>query len=128
MLRQDLKNLRYLEKEIKRLEERIAELESAVLKLTSKTDGMPRGGGADYLKEELLDQKTRLVHRKWELELLKAKTEKMINGLDDGLLRLVLLKRYIDGKQWVQIAMEIGGNNTGDSVKQMVYRFLDKQK
>ena len=126
MLKQDLKNLRYLEKEIKRLEERIEELESAVQKLTSKNDGMPRGGSLDLMKEELIDQKTVLEHKRWELVLLKAETERTLNELDDSLLRLILTKRYIDGKTWAAVAIEIGGGNTEESVKMMEYRFFKK--
>ena len=126
MLKQDLKNLRYLEKEIKRLEERIEELESAVQKLTSKNDGMPRGGSLDLMKEELIDQKTVLEHKRWELVLLKAETERTLNELNDSLLRLILSKRYIDGKSWAAVAIEIGGGNTEESVKMMEYRFFKK--
>ena len=126
MLKQDLKNLRYLEKEIKRLEERIEELESAVQKLTSKNDGMPRGGSLDLMKEELIDQKTVLEHKRWELVLLKAETERTLNELDDSLLRLILSKRYIDGKSWAAVAIEVGGGNTEISVRVMAHRYLEK--
>ena len=87
---------------------------------------MPRGGSLDLMKEELIDQKTVLEHKRWELVLLKAETERTLNELDDSLLRLILTKRYIDGKTWAAVAIEIGGGNTEESVKMMEYRFFKK--
>lgn len=127
MLKQDLKNLRYLKKEIARLDLRIEELSSAVTSITKRIDASPRGNrGLNLVREELIDTKIMLEKKKKELAFLQKSAEKFIQTIPESLTRLIISKRYIDGYSWRRIAFEVGGGNTEDGVKKIAYRFMDK--
>lgn len=53
--------------------------------------------------------------------------ERYIYSIEDIQLQYIFRLRFINCKSWQSIAMQIGGNNTVDSVKKMVYRYLSKQ-
>lgn len=99
----------YLNKEIENL---IAEKEvlMASIGAVKHSDGMPHGNaigdpvGNIICKMEKLEQKINLKIDK--LIDLRVKIEDVIGGLDpkDGLLMRL---RYIDGKRWEQVAVEM---------------------
>ena len=63
------------------------------------------------------------IQRRWqEMRRLLA----YIEDIDDSLIRQILTCRYVDGKTWVKVAREIGGDNTEDSVKKAAYRYLQR--
>lgn len=65
-----------------------------------------------------------------KLATLKAEyitLERYIYSIEDIQLQYIFRLRFINCKSWQSIAMRIGGNNTVDSVKKMVYRYLNKQ-
>ncbi len=65
-----------------------------------------------------------------ELSALKAEytnLERYIYSISDIQFRFIFTMRFINCKSWKWIAMKIGGNNTEDGVKKMVYRYLSKQ-
>lgn len=65
-----------------------------------------------------------------KLATLKAEyiaLERYIYSIEDIQLQYIFRLRFINCKSWQSIAMRIGGNNTVDSVKKMVYRYLSKQ-
>lgn len=126
MTKEELKNVKYLTKEIERLRNRIEELEAAVMSVTAKNDGMPKGGGVSYLVEDLVDLKTMLNFKIWELETQKVRAERFVESITDSLTRMVIAHRYIDGLSWRQVAFHIGGGNTEESVKKIAYRFFNK--
>ena len=49
-----------------------------------------------------------------------------ISDIDDSLTRQIFMLRYINGLCWTQVAFSIGGDNTADSVRKTVDRYLDK--
>ena len=84
-------------------------------------------------KTDLLTKKLLLSQRKSTLELLEfdllQKTndvEKFIASLDDSRMRRIINLRFIENKTWNDVAMEIGGGNTEDSVRMMYNRFMEK--
>lgn len=83
----------------------------------------------DYTKKMTL-----LNTRKSILHALKSETEQSINdvlefisGIEDSHIRRIVTMRFIDGMKWRQIAKNIGGGNTEDSVRKTVERFLEKE-
>lgn len=63
------------------------------------------------------------IQRRWqEMRRLLA----YIEAIDDSLIRQILMCRYVDGMAWVRVAMNLGGNNTEESVKKAAYRYLKK--
>ncbi len=53
--------------------------------------------------------------------------EMYINNIPDSFTRRIFRLRFIDGFTWNRIAVRVGGNQTGDSVRKIVKRFLDNE-
>ena len=49
-----------------------------------------------------------------------------IASIEDSQMRQIMTLRYVYGYTWQRVAMDIGGGNTGDSVRKAHDRFLDK--
>jgi hypothetical protein len=56
-----------------------------------------------------------------ELEITRR-----IATIDDARARLSIEMHYIDGCSWNEVADAIGGNNTDDSCRKYVSRYLEK--
>lgn len=52
--------------------------------------------------------------------------EKFISSVNDSLVRQILTIRYIEGLSWSRTALKIGGGNTPDSIRKMVYRYMER--
>lgn len=57
-----------------------------------------------------------------------AKINAWISDIDNAFLRCIFTLYYVDCLSWQQVAMRIGGDNTGDSVRMIAKRFLEKSK
>lgn len=91
------------------------------------------------LKNEIEEQKRRLT--KIDNEELKAMLnasltaywrtyidlEMFIRNIPDSFTRRIFRMRFIDCYTWNKIAILIGGNQTGDSIRKIVTRFLDNE-
>lgn len=128
MTKQELSQLYYLKKEVYHLRNRLTELECAATGASAQITGMPKGYDisnkvADYvveinaLKEVLENQLRKCI---CEIKRLNE----YIENIEDSQLRIVMTLRYIHGQTWRQVAWNIGGGNTEDGVKKMVYRYL----
>lgn len=115
----------YLRREIQRIKERLTAIS---LSLT----GMPHGGGVhDKIGEgvpELIDKKAQLEQMIREYEAEEAEIEKWIDGIEDIHLQLIVKLRFKEKKSWQEVANEAGGNNTEDSVRKLVDRYIKKQE
>ena len=49
-----------------------------------------------------------------------------VNSISDPFLRLIVSLRYVNGLEWEQVAMHIGGGNTAESVRKSCDRHLKK--
>ena len=56
----------------------------------------------------------------------RNRLERYIANISDSLTRQIFSLRFVDGFNWTQIANKVG-NNTGDSVKKICYRYLRKK-
>lgn len=70
------------------------------------------------------NQKTLASLRK--LEIKKREIENFIDNIEDSLTRRIFRLRFIEGFNWVRVAIGVGGNNTPDGVRMSVKRFLQK--
>lgn len=129
MTRNELSQLYYLEREIRQQKEQLAELEAEARSMTAKLNGMPRSGERERFQRllaEIADMKT-LINLNIEKRIVeKSRLMRAISDVEDSLLRQILTCRYLYGMSWDKVASRIGGKNTGDSVKKMCYRFLNK--
>ena len=139
----DQKRLADLDSEIQRDESRLAVLEAKSTSVSSPAyDGMPKspsgGNQIECSVAELVDLRD-LIARKKALRSECAMTihakqilclternrlERYIANVPDSLTRQIMTLRFINGLGWWQVAYSIGGNNTGDSVRMNVKRYL----
>ena len=133
MTRQKLKQVRYLKREIRLIQEQIAAVEAEIItdKVTGSDPEHPwterhyiiRGLPGER-NEKLLRLRGRLERRMNDLQDLRAEIFAWVEGIEDSLLRQIIILRHVNGLSWRQVAREIGGGNTGDSVRKMHDRFL----
>lgn len=131
MTLKELSQLYYLDKEIERDKRRLRELKSLQIKLTPSYSEMPSFTRIIYdpMAEKVadildLEEMLRLNVQKRYYE--EKRIMRYIDTIDDSFVRLIFKLRFIDCKDWWQVAEEVGGNNTNDSVKKICYRYLNK--
>jgi hypothetical protein len=132
--RQELKQVRYLKREIELLQEQIAAVESEIVtdKVTGSDPDHPwterhyiiRGLPGER-NEKLLRLRDRLERRKGDLQDLRAEIFAWVEGIEDSLLRQVIILRHVNGLSWRQVAREIGAGTTWDSLRKMHDRFIE---
>lgn len=137
------KKIKTLEEQIPKIEKRISEIENGENVKDKVRGGL--GGLQSFTiegtpvkeyeckKTELLTKKLLLSQRKTTLEILEfdllQKTndvEKFIASIDDSRIRRIINLRFIEGKSWNEVADNIGGGNTEDSVRMAFNRFMGK--
>lgn len=142
----DQKRLADLDFEIRKDEERLAFLEAKSASVSSPAyDGMPKNPSGDNRLElqisdivelrDLIAHKKALrsecamtIHAKQILCLTERnRLERYIADVPDSLTRQIMTLRFINGLGWWQVAYSIGGNNTGDSVRMNVKRYLESE-
>lgn len=133
MTRDDLKQIFFINKEIKMWEKELEELrEQSTMKSKQITD-MPfantntTGDPVAELAMKITDVEMIILGRKKELELERYRILKFIDHIDDSLMRMIVKYRCVDCLSWAMVAARIGGNNTEDSVKKAFSRFCHLQ-
>ena len=134
MTRQELKQIRYLKREIELLQEQIVHLEAEIV--TDKVRGsLPHHPwvetsfkitGFDRIEyaQKMDKLKRKLQRRVDDLLDLRAEIFEWVESIEDSLLRQIIILRHVNGLGWRQVAREVGGGNTADSVRIMHDRYL----
>lgn len=130
MTKKELSQLYYLKKEIKEQQRRIAELEAAATNCSTKITGLPSGKG---ISDKIGNYAAQIADLKALLDLNLKKCfyelnrlDRFIQSVEDPLIRQILLYRFEKHMSWRQIARAIGGNNTSESLRKKLYRYLAK--
>ena len=94
-----------------------------------KYDGMPHGTEASRTVENLaiilegqMDDVARLERI---VERSEKDIRKWIDTIQDNRTKLVFSLRFLCGLGWQEVADHIGGGNSFDSVRMVVYRYLN---
>lgn len=130
MTKKELSQLYWINREIEEQQHRLDELECLATSCTSHITGMPRSAGVtDKLSKyvaEIADLKglIDLNIKKCFYELNRL--NRYIESVEYSQMRMILSLRYINGLNWAQIAMNIGGGNTADGIRKAHDRFLSK--
>lgn len=124
----DLNQLHDLREEVKMLSSRLEALRSRATATTSSLTGLPNAPGysdkvgdcaaaiAD-LEEIINERLERCVAKLREVEMY-------ISNIDDSLTRQVMMLRFAYDLPWRDVAAQVGGNNTEDSVRKICTRYL----
>ena len=128
MTKQELSQLYYLNREIEEEKRKLDELETAATNITTKITGMPHVTDMSRKSENLsilIAEQRDLIELKVKQSVIEYnRINRYIADVGDTLMRLILSYRYINGLTWNQVAANIGGNNTADSVRVAHDRFL----
>ena len=125
----ELNSYYLLEDAIRDTKERIAKIEAKLCGSSGfDTSGVPKNPTPRNHTEdnyiELAYLKTELEAQVKEYEILKVRIERYIASIPDLLIKRIMEKRVLERKFWRDIAEELGGGNTKDSVKMMYYRYI----
>lgn len=117
----ELSGLRNLQREIRLDTERLARLDSTLYpsaRLRSDYKSAENDFKIAEIRRVIVEKRERCLEERLRLE-------KYISSVDDSLVRMAMTLRFLDGMHWRAVAMRIGGGNTEDSVKKMVYRYIN---
>lgn len=117
MTRERIEQLYYLNIEIMNDTEELVSLKSR-----ARLGGVWHEGDEAYIAEE----ERRLAEKIERCEAERAVLERFIADIDDVLTRRIMHLRYEKGMSWDAVAFMTGGINTGEGVRKIAERFLEK--
>ena len=128
MTLQELSQIFYLEREIELDIDRLIKLrESAAVKSPILSD-MPKVPGArDKLGDivpEIVDQEAEMIEHIRKCQEEKQQLEHFIKTVPFSRVRTIMMLRFKDRLSWQAVADAIGGNETENSVRKTVERYL----
>lgn len=129
MNEKELSQLRFLNREIEQEKKRLAELEAAAAGIAANIKGLPHIGMVSdktAIAAEIVGCKAVIEAKVQACIAEYNRLNRLIASIDNSLMRQILILRFVDGLPWSQVAYNIGGNNTPDSVKKLCHRFLRK--
>lgn len=121
----ELSQLRDLRREIRLDTERLARLDAALYPSARLMREMGYAAEMDRMSAEIRG----IIAAKRERCLReRIRLERYIASVDDSLVRMAMTLRFLDGMHWRAVAVRIGGGNTEEGVKKMVYRYLARKE
>ena len=119
------------------IKEEIKELEAELDKRKSPVSDIVTGSMEDYnytkhsinirgLSRYTYYLDLKLTYKKIQLERQRAEIENFLDSVQDSNIRRIIRLKYIKGKTWPQIARKMDKHISGDSVRKIVERFLEK--
>ena len=128
MTKEELKQIYYLNKEIKMWQRELDRLQCKSLIGGQSLDGMPKGSGMSDKVADLAIEKEEIreiINGKLaEIQVQRKRIMNYINGIEDSLLRQIMFLRNVSCMTWRQIANELG--STENCVKQIYSRHFRK--
>lgn len=115
--------------ELKQLKQQLDQLEANITAPRGQAmDGMPKGsGGGDAMAAvvaELVGLKEKYQAKMQQLLAAQKEVEEIIDGLEDTVERQVMRCRYIEGKVWEEVCVEL--NYSWKQTHRYHSRALDK--
>lgn len=108
----DLSKYRNLKIEIKQIKDNIEEIETTIIG-SSKIAGIPITSSSNNINPterigmKLAKLKTTLENKTDKLLDELNKIEDFLNTVDDGEIRIIIRKRFIEGKTWKEVSKDI---------------------
>ena len=75
----------------------------------------------------IADIKNIIIGKQTEIQIQKKKIMTYIEQIEDSCMRQIIFYRCVSCMSWNNVAQEIGGNNTEDSVRMAFNRFFEKK-
>lgn len=128
MTRQDLEKHLKLRRQLMECRDILQNLKRSVGPGTQALTGMPHAPG---VKDKVGDLATEIAYMERRVAALQAKVDdqavevrNFIAGVQDDQMKIILSLRYIRGLTWIEVALVLGGRNTGSGVRSAVWRFF----
>lgn len=121
MTMEQLKRLHALNKEIELEKERLYSMRCVQSRVNF--NGIALIYEDDFAEDVAVLEEKIKTHLKDCLALYREILD-FVNAIPDPLIRLIVSLRYINGLEWEQVALHIGGGNTGESVRKACERHL----
>ena len=129
MTRQDLEKHLKMRRQLMECRDILQNLKRSVGPGTQALTGMPHAPG---VKDKVGDLATEIAYMERRVAALQAKVDdqavevrNFIAGVQDDQMKIILSLRYIRGLTWIEVALVLGGRNTGSGVKSAVRRFFE---
>lgn len=126
MTRQDLEKHLKLRRQLMECRDILQNLKRSVGPGTQALTGMPHAPG---VKDKVGDLATEITYMERRVAALQAKVDdqavevrNFIAGVQDDQMKIILSLRYIRGLTWIEVALVLGGRNTGSGVRSAVWR------
>lgn len=115
------KEIKNINKEISRLKAKVIRLESEAVNITAKMSDTPVVGSANDKIGNAVAEITDIQREIQNLEILRNSALNRLSRdiFEENCLFMRLSLHY----SWTKIAVQVGGNNTVDSIKKMCYRY-----
>jgi hypothetical protein len=130
LTREELKQIYYLNKEVKMWQRELERLQCMSLIKGQQITGMPHVPGVSDkvgdLAATMADIETIIRGKLAEIQMQRKRIIEYINSIDDSLLRQIIFLRNVSCMSWNQIANELGSNE--NCVKQIYSRHFRKNK
>ena len=128
MTKEELKQIYYINKEIKMWQRELDRLQCKSLAGGTSIDGMPRGNGTSDKVADMAIERTEIEEiingKLAEIQVQRKRIMNYINNIDDSLLRQIMFLRNVSCMNWNQVAKEL--NSTENCVKQIYSRHFRK--
>lgn len=131
MTRQDLEKYLKLRRQLMECRDILQNLKRSVGPGTQALTGMPHAPG---VKDKVGDLATEITYMERRVAALQAKVDdqavevrNFIAGVQDDQMKIILSLRYIRGLTWIEVALVLGGRNTGSGVRSAVWRFFSDE-
>lgn len=127
MTRAELSRLHYIRQHIEVDKLKLEQLRAAAQSLTANITGMPRsgaGGSREYILIEIAELEETIKEEMQACQDEQNKLMRWIENIDDPMIRDIIFLRYVMDQTWLQVAINIGGDNTEDNVRMMASRFI----
>lgn len=99
---------------------KVAALREQAVSLSQAADGLPHGG---QVSDRVGVSVGQIIEEEERLNALHDKLTDSIKSVPDEYIQTLIHCKLVKGWSWTRIAMELGGNNTGDSVRKTVVRY-----
>ena len=131
MTRQDLEKHLKMRRQLMECRDILQNLKRSVGPGTQALTGMPHAPG---VKDKVGDLATEIAYMERHVAALQAKVDdqavevrNFIAGVQDDQMKIILSLRYIRGLTWIEVALVLGGRNTGSGVRSAVWRFFSDE-
>lgn len=129
LTKEELRQIYYINREIIMWQRELDRLKCTSLVRSPIISDMPRGGcprGIEDYAVDLVEYETIINGLLAKVQVQRKRIVEFINGIDDSLMKQIIFYRHISCMTWNEVAAEIGGGNTEESVKKIYQRYFKK--